>query len=416
MRGTYITAIVIATLIGLWLFSGQMGQDPMPDHPTLADANSRRAAAASDAEPVPVRARVIQASARVEEVVLRGKTENKRSLEVKAETSGRVIARPVERGTRVAAGQVLCTLAEDDRSANLEEARQALNQARIDYDGSLRLKERSLLSESSVAQARARVAAAEAQVTRRELEVERARIRAPFPAIVEDVRVEVGDFVTPGSVCVTLVDMDPMLLVGRVSERDVQALRLDQPATGILNDGRTVSGTLRFIGQQSDPATRTYAIEIELPNPDLALRSGITARIRIPTGTVMAQKVSPAIFALDDDGNIGVRIVNERSQVEYLPIRIVHDDVDGVWVTGLPEVANVITVGQELVVPGQTVRVTYESGGAMPAAAPATGAQPRNGDRDDAVETRDRAAPTTGANVGSSATALTPVVAAVGQP
>jgi multidrug efflux system membrane fusion protein len=375
MRGTYITATIIAILIALWLFSGQIGREPAPEHPTLAEANELRAAGNQDAEAVRVRARIISATPQEQELLVRGKTENKRTLDVKSETAGRVIARPVERGSRVAAGDLLCRLADDDRSASLEEAEEALNQARIDYEGSLKLKERALLSDSSVAQARARVAATEADVTRRRLEIERAYIRAPFPAIVEDVHVEVGDYVTPGTPCVSLVDMDPMLLVGRVSERDVHELEVGQSAVGVLSDGRVVTGELRFVGQQSDPATRTYAIEVEVPNPDLALRSGITARIRLPTSTLLAQKVSPAIFSLDDAGEIGVRTVNERNQVEYHHIQILRDDVDGVWVTGLPEVATVITVGQELVVPGQTVQVTYESEpGNMPASAPA---QPR---------------------------------------
>lgn len=379
MRGTYITAAVMAVMIVLWLVSGQIGREPAPEHPTLAEANQVLAAGSQDATPVKVRARVINASPQTQELVIRGKTENKRSLIVKSETAGRVLARPVERGTAVNTGDLLCQLADDDRSASLEEAKEALNQARIDYEGSLKLKERALLSESSVAQARARVAATEAQVIRRQLDIERAHIRAPFPAIVEDVNVEIGDYVTPGNACVSLIDMDPMLLVGRVSERDVHELEVGQAATGLLSDGRTVTGQLKFIGQQSDPGTRTYAIEVEVPNPDLALRSGITARIRMPTSTVMAQKVSPAIFSLDDEGKIGVRTVNELGRVEYHLIQILRDDGDGVWVTGLPEVATVITVGQELVIPGQTVQVTYEPGDNMPAAAPAPGQAPANG-------------------------------------
>jgi len=376
MRGTYITATIIAILIALWLFSGQINRDPPKDHPTLAEANQIRAAGSQDATPVRVRARVINATPQEQELVLRGKTENKRSLVVKAETSGRIIARPVERGTRVAAGDLLCQLSDDDRSVSLEESAQALNQARIDYEGSLKLKERALLSESSVAQARARVAAAEAALKRSELDIERTLVRAPFPAIVEDVHLEVGDYVTPGTSCVSLVDMNPMLLVGRIAERDVHELEVGQPATGLLNDGRVVSGVLTFIGQQSDPATRTYAVEVEVPNPEFTLRSGITTRIQVPTTTVMAQKVSPAIFSLDDEGNIGIRTVNELGKVEYHLVHILRDDIDGVWVTGLPEAATIITVGQELVVPGQTVQVSFEPSSGMPASAPPAATPP----------------------------------------
>jgi multidrug efflux system membrane fusion protein len=376
MRGTYITAVIIAALIVLWLFSGQLGKDPRPEHSTLSEQNRLQSAESQDADLTRVRARIISASPQIREVVLRGKTDNKRSLIVKSETTGRIIARPVERGTVVNTGDLLCRLSDDDRADGLEEARQALNQARIDYDGSISLRERGFVSESGIAQARARVAAARAQVTRRQLDIERTALRAPFPAIVEDIHLEVGDYVTPGMSCVSLVDMNPMLLVGRVAERDVHALTVGQTATGVLNDGRTITGTLKFVGQQSDVATRTYAIEIEVPNADLTLRSGITARIQMPVATVMAQKVSPAVFTLDDEGQIGVRTVTSANQVEYHPIQVLRDDLDGVWVTGLPDVATVITVGQELVVPGQSVQVIYEAAREMPAAAPGADRRP----------------------------------------
>jgi multidrug efflux system membrane fusion protein len=81
----------------------------------------------------------------------------------------------------------------------------------------------------------------------------------------------------------------------------------------------------------------------------------------------MAQKVSPALFALDDAGNVGVRIVNDDRRVEYHPVQIVRDDVDGVWVTGLPEVTTLITVGQELVIPGQEVELSLEASRELPA-------------------------------------------------
>ena len=84
-----------------------------------------------------------------------------------------------------------------------------------------------------------------------------------------------------------------MLMVGRVSEKAVMELQLGQLATGELADGRLVTGPVTFIGQQSDPQTRTYAVEIQLDNSDRSLRSGITAEIKIPVASVLAQRVSP---------------------------------------------------------------------------------------------------------------------------
>jgi multidrug efflux system membrane fusion protein len=158
-----------------------------------------------------------------------------------------------------------------------------------------------------------------------------------------------------------------MLLVGRVAEKDVHLLKVEQPVTGVLSDGSTVEGPVSFIGAQSDPATRTYAVEIEVPNESYDLRSGLTTEIRIPVAEVLAHKISPALFALDDEGRIGVRIVNDDGVVEFHHVTIVRDETDGVWVSGLPTVATLITVGQELVVPGEIVEVDFEARNEMPA-------------------------------------------------
>src|SRR5690606_29822053 len=99
---------------------------------------------------------------------------------------------------------------------------------------------------------------------------------------------------------------------------------------------RTVTGKLTFVGHRNDPATRTYAIEVEVDNHDNALRSGITAAIHVPVDEVLAHKISPALFALDDEGRIGVRTIDDDRRVRYRHVEIVRDDVDGVWVTGLP--------------------------------------------------------------------------------
>lgn len=369
MRGTYVTASVIALLIAVWLFSGQIGGDEDAEPPTLAESARERSARAQDAPPAKVRARVIQATPQIRHVTLTGRTENKRTVEVKAETAGRVIERPVDRGTVVAQGDLLCRLSLDDREAALAEAQAALEQARIEYRGSLRLKEQGFQSDTAIAQAKARLEAAQAQVARRELDLDRTRVRAPFAGVVEQVHLEVGDFVSTAGACATLVDLDPMLLVGRVSEQRVAALEPGQIVKGRLVDGRIVDGTLTFLGHQADPATRTYAVEAEVPNPDHAVRSGITTRLEIPVETVLAHKISPALFALDDEGNIGVRTVDDRRRVQYHPVEILRDAADGVWVTGLPEVTTLITVGQEYVVAGQEVHVTFEPAGELPAKA-----------------------------------------------
>ena len=365
MRKTYITALVIAAVLALWLYSGDHSSKVVEG--SLADANREAERIDADAAPTRVRVAVLQASERARTIKVRGKTENKRTVQVRAELNGTVIERPVERGSQVDQGDLLCRISTEDRLVAVKEASAALNQARIDYQGALKLKEKGFNSESAIAAAQARLASAQANLDRRKLDLAKLEVRAPFAGFVDDVHQERGDYVTPGAGCATVVDLDPMLLVGRVSERDVITLQAGQEAIGILSNGNKVKGPVSFIGQQSDPNTRTYPIEVEIPNADYALRSGITTEIHVPVEYVMAQQVTPAVFALSDEGSIGIRTIDANNTVEFYLVDILEDGPDGVWVTGLPNRAAVIVVGQELVTPGERVDPVFLGQEEMPA-------------------------------------------------
>lgn len=367
MRTTYITALAIAVLIGVWLFSGDWGRRDAPAPATLAEQNRQAAATLDDEAAVRVRAQVSRAEYKTANVPVRGRTENKRTVTVKAETGGRILARRVEKGDVVHAGDLLCRIDLDDRDARLTEGKAALNQARLEYEGALRLKEKGLISDTLIATARARLASADAALRRIELDIDHTAVRAPFAGLVEDVHVERGDFVQPGTACATIIDLDPMLLVGRIAERDVRDIEVGAAATATLIDGTSLMGQVSFVGRQSDDATRTYPIEIEVPNPDYRIRSGITAQIAIPTATVLAHLVSPALLALDDQGGLGLRTIDDDLRVVFNSVELLAEENGHVWVSGLPEVITLITVGQELVVPGQRVEVDYERSSELPA-------------------------------------------------
>ncbi len=410
MRSTYITAIVIAIAIVAWLFSGNLADDSEPLPASLADQNRESFRIAEDATPTKVRVSVLQASEQYRTVKVRGRTENKRTVDIKAEIGGRIVARPIERGTEVEQGQLLCEISTEDRLASLSEARESLNQARIDYEGALKLKQKGFNSQSAIAAAKARLASATANLSRRELDLGKLQVRAPFDGVVEDVQLEIGDFVTPGAICATVVDLDPMLLVGRVSEQDVIRLSLGQTAQGILRDGRTVEGPVSFIGHQADPSTRTYAVEIQLDNQDHTLRSGITTEIRVPVESVLAQQVSPAVIALDDRGDIGIRTINSDNVVEFHNVNIIADAEQGVWVTGLPNRAAVITVGQELVTPGERVDPVFLGTDTMPASTGSTSeveaGTEDSGQNDAGIDVDDDTAPATASSHTARTTAI----------
>ena len=157
-----------------------------------------------------------------------------------------------------------------------------------------------------------------------------------------------------------IVDRDPFLVVGQVSERDVHRIKLGDLGRAELVNGDTVEGAVSFISTTADPQTRTFRVELEVPNRDGKLRGGLTSEIRIPVERQLAQVVSPAVLTLNDEGVMGVRTVDEDHIVRFMPVDIIGDDADGVWLSGLPAMVQVITVGQEFVRDGDRVRVSSE--------------------------------------------------------
>ena len=354
-----LAAVVLLAAAG-WVLSGQFGSSA-DDGKTPPPKAALPAASPSDPVLPPVRARILVAEPREVQVVVRGRTEVRRSVEVKAELPGRVTQVLVDKGTRVKAGDVLVKLAVDDRAAWLAEAEAAVRQRQIEYTAAKALAEKGYRAETKLAEAAALLDAAKAKVKRMEVEIAKLTIRAPFDGVVETRAAELGAFLKDGNPVATVVDEDPFLVVAQVSERDVGRLKVGQPGRARLVTGEEVEGRLRFIATSADAATRTFRVELEVPNRERTLRDGVTAELMLAAETVPAHFVSPAVLTLNEKGVVGVRTVDSGGAVDFRPVTIVADTINGVWITGLPERVTVITVGQESVKTGDRVRVTLEA-------------------------------------------------------
>lgn len=370
LKSTYISAGIVAILIIIWLLSGQFSDDePLGIAPPLAEQQQALDAEQGD-RIARVRAQLINAEPQPAEVVIRGRTQVNRSVIVRAETEGRVTSLPVQRGDRVNKGDVLCQLETNTRQARIDEAEQAMLRARLEYEGALELQQKGLQSGVAVAIARASYVSSQANFADRELDYARTRIRAPFAGIVEEQSARVGSFLGKKDPCARMVDISPILLVGEASEQHVNQLQTGLQANARLATGQQASGTLTFVSHAASQVTRTYPVEITVPNPDLSLRGGITAEIRIAVAMVPAHLIPASVLSLDDDGKLGVHILDEADRVQFSHIQLLRDDEPGVWVSGLPMQTRLITVGHALVSPGQKVEAVFVSG-SEPAQPPA---------------------------------------------
>lgn len=345
----------IVIVVVLWLASGQFRQDePEP-------VGAIQPAAAASAQRNAVRVRTQTAEEVMRTIVVNGETAPSRVVHLAAETDGRIEYVGAERGAALQRGDIIVRLDERDRSARLAQAKALVRQREVEYEGRQRLKSESYVSAAQLQEALALLESARAELTRARLDLEYMTVRAPFAGALQSRVVEIGDFVKRGDPIATYVDNRTIIVSANVSEFDAQSVDVGEPAEARLATGETVRGRIRYVAPVADEATRTFTVELEVDNQDGRLLAGGTAELRIPAEVVLAHRVAPSLLTLDDAGNVGVKIINDEGQVEFIVADIALSSHDGVWLAGLPETATIITVGQGYVSPGSVVAAIPES-------------------------------------------------------
>ena len=239
---------------------------------------------------------------KAKKIKVSGTTEADKLIKIRAEASGTVVSRPVKQGQFVKKDQLICQL---------------YNAGRTSYP----------------------------------------KVKAPFDGYLETFSVKEGDYLNTGAVCATIIDPDPMRLIGEISEKEINFVKVGAKAVAELISGKKVEGVVSFVSTSANKGTRTFRVEIDVKNSDRSIRDGVSAQIAIEGDTILAHKISPSILMLGEAGELGIRTVNEDDQVEFKKIEILEDSMEGIWITGLPKNTRIITVGQEYVFQGQTVNV-----------------------------------------------------------
>lgn len=321
----------------------------------------------TETETAPTRISVVAMRSAAQEidsaVVVRGETAATRSVTLMSEASGRVIAAPVSKGDAVAEGDVLCRLDPGTREVALKQAQAQLTEAEQNLNAAERLSEGGFAAETRVLSARSAYEAAQSAVEQAQSALDDLDIRAPFGGLIEDDTAEIGALLQPGSPCATIVQLDPLKLVGYVAELDVNRVTMGAQVGARLATGDQVLGQITFVGRAADPLTRTFRVEAQVANTDLAIRDGQTAEILIQSAGRTAHLLPQSALTLNDAGDLGVRVVGDGDVARFLPVDLVRDSTDGVWVAGLPEETAVIVVGQDYVTDGVDIDPTYRESG-----------------------------------------------------
>ncbi|MDG1739538.1 MAG: efflux RND transporter periplasmic adaptor subunit [Paracoccaceae bacterium] len=364
---------------------------------------------------VPVIARKSIAQTIDSAVIVRGETQAARQVELRSETGGQVVSEPLRKGTFVEQDEIMCEIDKGTREvsladanarlaeaksripetearipeaiARIQEATSRLLEAEINRNQAEKLFEDGFATESRVVSAIAAVKSAEAAISSAEAglkaakagmdnisasiqsaeagvasairEIEKLTLRAPFKGLLESDTAELGSLMQQGTLCGTIIQLDPIKIVGFVPEADVNRITEGVRAGAQMIDGQRVFGTVEFLSRSADQTTRTFLVEIGVPNPDLKIRDGQTADILIESDGASAHLLPQSALTLSDGGDLGVRTIVD-GKAKFSKVAILRDSSKGVWVSGLPNEVEVILVGQEYTSDGTPVLASYE--------------------------------------------------------
>lgn len=339
-------AVLLTLGLILWMISGDVktARDDV-DEPQKISSHG----------PVRVEVEQYNATNYQSKLMIQGQIEPWRRVSVSAQVEATVEALPVQQGQQVRAGEVLVKLSEEDRPAAVAQARARVRQLTAELKAAERLRSGNLVSESEQLRLESELSASEAALEQAQLALRHIQPTAPFDGVVNQRDAELGEYVAKGQSLLELVQVDRLKVTGNAPQQSVAGLEAGQQVSVELLDGRTLDGRLSFVASAANTETRSFYVEVDVPNPDGLRVAGGSATMGISLPEQQATFLSPTYLSLGDDGKLGVLHVDETDTVRFTAVRLLSATTEGAWVTGLPASARLVTQGGGFVAPGQTV-------------------------------------------------------------
>jgi len=354
----------IAIAVAAWIMTGDVqvfGRDDSQQHAPETtthknDGSQAEEKIASASKAINVETEEIRAQNIQNNIVITGLSQPSQHINITAEINGRLSHLPLEEGEMVKKGDILAKIAVDDRQANVNQAKETIRQRQIEFEAAKELERQGFGSEVRTAQARSALEIARSALTQAEIALGHTVIRAPFEGILDRRDVDLGDVVQPGTVMGHLISLDPIEFEAFVSEFYIMELKKGQLAKVTLTNGEKVDATIEFISRSANTQARTFRVKLSAPNPDNRFIAGMTVSIDLPLDKQSAHFLSPAFLTLNDDGSVGVKIV-ENGKAVFKKVEIIKSTNEGVYVIGLPDPATIITFGHEFISNGAPITV-----------------------------------------------------------
>jgi len=352
-----IAALFVLIAAAAWIGTGEFAA--VGSHEAKAEGNETPTA--ETPEPVAtlrtVAGVVPQFEDHARKIRLSGATQPDKRAVLAARADGVVQSLDLVKGATVTADVVVMTLEGPETVARAKIAEIQLAQRERDLELAERLFNAGSAPETQFTNAKSARDAADAELTQARAAVDKLTLVSPFSGLVDSVNVELAEWVRSGTPVATILSLDPILVRGEVSELDIGHVSTGDKAKIRLVNGMELEGAVRFIAREASAQTRTFPVEVALPNPGNAIPAGMTAELELFAAPVRTVTVPRSIITLSDTGEVGLRVVGADNLARFIPVGIVDDSEAGLVVTGVPEDVRIIVAGQDLVRDGEEVIV-----------------------------------------------------------
>lgn len=348
-----VAAVAVLVATAAWVATGEFT--------SVGSAATEEAATPTkpEAKPAPVRTVAVIDPPRISHaraIKVSGYTDANQRASLAARAAGIIAELPVRLGTRVKAGDLIMRLDAEGKQSAIDTAKQLLAQRQAEATAVQKLAQSGSVAKLQLDNALSALAAARSQLEAAEADLARNEVIAPFDGVVDKVAVELGSSIQVGSPVATVLNLNPILAIGEMSERDLANVATGHEADVRLVSGRQVKGTVRYVSHDATAATRTYRVEVAVPNDEGNIPSGMTAEITLRAEPVESTVLPRSVITLSANGDIGVRAVDAENKVVFYPIDIVDDSPEGLVLGGIPAGVKIIVAGQDLITEGDTVK------------------------------------------------------------
>lgn len=355
-----ITAVVVTAIAVTWMLAGKNGITVSPTE-TSPKENTISSQTAESKLIYSVQAKTLTTRIIEMHLPLSGTTQAGETLTLVNSYPGRITKLPINKGLFIKKGTPILQIDIRTLKTEIEQARLLVKQRALELDGIKKLAANNFSSKVNLAQAETELAAAKSAERKLLVDLENATITAPFSGILNTLDVQEGQIISSGTPIGTLVSLNPIKVSVNIPQNKIQQIKLGTLGEIRLESGYEAEGFVSYINSTANETSRTITVEMQVKNPDNVLPAGLTAVVDFMIDEQKAHAFSPALLTLDDSGNTAVKTIDIDNKVVISPVNIVKSERNQIWVSGLPDNVNIITVGQGFVSAGDKINAHYQN-------------------------------------------------------